>query len=302
MATPSNRFNLIFHGMLGIVRSPSGGWDVYVPIPQNCSSGVKHVAKWGLPKEDGTGLDGLEDVPNENFTWDFRCDPPISGPCEFDPTQMIVLRYLVPQLDKVWSKISVPAPTLIRIYRGVETTPGPDPDPHTLQALVAQPRLNYEVVVFSYLNVQGDPPFTGSKRTVKKLRTFDETFNDFGIYYQALEQGVIQHGTAPFDNMFNVRLDSVDYPIQVGTLTSDAPTSTVPADGPPAPVATDSGIKGLYMWSLSELNSRKLIQSDADRQAVLTSLLNHKRILVDGNVQCSGDPTTCAAVGGQYGT
>jgi len=65
-----------------------------------------------------------------------------------------------------------------------------------------------------------------------------------------------------------------------------------------APLATDTGLQGMYLWSLSELNTRQLIQSNADKQAVVTSLLNGERILVDGNVKCGGDPTSCGAVSG----
>jgi len=294
-----NRFNLIFHGMVGIIRSKStAGWDVYVPIPQNCAMGINHVAKWGLPTQDGTGLDGLEDIPHQDFIMDFKCSPAVGSPCEFDPTQMIALRNLQPQTNMIWSKISVPAPSLIRTYRGLETSPGPNPDPHTLAALVAMPRLYYEIVVFSYLNVEGDITPIGAKKTVRPLKAADEAFTNLGIYYQALEQGPVQHDTTPFDNMFKVREGDTDYPIHVGTLTTQAPTSSVPADGPPAPLATDTGLQGMYLWSLSELNTRQLIQSNADKQAVVTALLNGERILVDGNVKCGGDPTSCGAVSG----
>lgn len=254
MDSPS-RLNLIFHGMLGLVKPQNGaGWDIYVPVPEAHPSGDDmpiHVALWGAPKTGTSPLDGLTPIANENFVLTFTGSNPPNPPCDFDAAEALVLKDLIPQPAAVWSRISVPPPALIRKFCGIETFPGPTPDPNTKPHLVAQPRVYYEITVFSYSRVTGKIELKGDKGTLTEIVAENGVAN-WNIYYQTPHDPKMRHKTTPFDNMFRAGTA----PIDVGSLTSDAPTSTKQADSPPAYLAPGTKLEWNDLLSLSELNKQ----------------------------------------------
>jgi hypothetical protein len=275
------RFNLILHGMLGVIKSETGGWDIHVPVPDPDVEGIPvHRAMWGLPELEGEELRGLQAVPHEDFRLSpFDCEAPVGSPCEFDPTEALVLKNLISQPDFRHSLISVPAPTLIKKFRSIETKPGARPDPITVRyALVAQPRCAYEVLVLSYLGVWSSLSFKGNKGTVQPIDTQNGSAANFNIYYQTFEpQCSTGDDTVAFDRMFKVRIGSDSRPIEVGGLSTQAPSSDIAGDGPPSSLQFGTGLRTDFLRSLSELSLRTEVHA-----------------------LCSGDPTSCRAVIGSY--
>jgi len=266
------RLNLILHGMLGIVKPPnSSGWDIYVPIPDNdahhhpeksgddktCDDMPPHVARWGIPEGDDPTLKGLEPINNENFVLAFNNPHPANPPIDFDPAEALVLQGLIPQPAAIWSRISIPPPTIVRKYRGIETSAGMNQDPNTRPHLLGQPRVFYEVAVFSYLCISGKIFLIGDCGSVKEIIRHKGSAN-FGIYYQSLTEPKTQHGTEPFNNMFRVEMSGGGTAaIDVGSLTDNAPSSMIDADGPPSVLSTATRLQSNYLLSLSELQLLK---------------------------------------------
>ena len=315
MHTPL-RFNLIMHGLLGILK-PLGrlGWDIYVPVPDECAHGAgmhgshePHFALWGTPVFDlSNPLRGLDPIPNENFIIDMHYQHSFREPCEFDANECIVLNGLIPQPPFIWSKISVPLPTVIRKYRAIESTPNPTPDPTTAGALALQPRLVHQVVVFSYLDVHGPIAVIGDGSTaMRDLQPYEASRHalNFGIYYQPKSKIETPHRTIPFDQMFKVRSNGIAVPIQVGSLTSQGPSTSMGVDGPPGVFAKDTGLHPKDLASLYELSTAQSISLE-NANAGIEGMAAERIVLKmtsDSVILSHTDPTSCGQTSGTEGT